>query len=31
MDAGKLPDWEVPGMITQYYTTTTALKKAKDN
>jgi len=29
MDAGKLPDWEVPGMITKYYTTTTALKKAK--
>jgi hypothetical protein len=31
MDAGKLPDWEVPGMITKYYTTTTALKKAKGN
>lgn len=25
---GKLPDWEVPGMITKYYTTTGALKKA---
>lgn len=25
---GKLPDWEVPGMITKYYTTTRALKKA---
>jgi predicted dehydrogenase len=28
---GKLPDWEVPGMITKYYTTTSALKKAKEN
>lgn len=27
---GKLPDWEVKGMITKYYTTTSALKKAKD-
>jgi predicted dehydrogenase len=26
---GKLPDWEVPGMITKYYTTTEALKMAK--
>jgi len=26
---GKLPDWEVPGMITKYYTTTSALKLAK--
>ena len=26
---GKLPDWEVPGMITKYYTTTTALKMAR--
>jgi predicted dehydrogenase len=25
---GKLPDWEVPGMITKYYTTTSALKLA---
>ncbi|MGB8490766.1 MAG: putative oxidoreductase C-terminal domain-containing protein [Bacteroidales bacterium] len=25
---GKLPEWEVPGMITKYYTTTSALKKA---
>jgi predicted dehydrogenase len=25
---GKLPDWEVPGMITKYYTTTSALKMA---
>jgi predicted dehydrogenase len=29
--AGELPDWEVPGMITKYYTTTSALKKAKEN
>jgi hypothetical protein len=28
---GKLPEWEVPGMITKYYTTTSALKKAKGN
>lgn len=28
---GRLPDWEVPGMITKYYTTTTALKKAREN
>ncbi len=26
---GKLPDWEVPGMITKYYTTTGALKLSK--
>lgn len=26
---GKLPDWEVPNMITKYYTTTEALKMAK--
>jgi hypothetical protein len=26
---GKLPDWEVPGMITKYYTTTEALKMAR--
>jgi predicted dehydrogenase len=26
---GKLPDWEVPGMITKYYTTTSALKLAR--
>jgi len=25
---GKLPEWEVPGMITKYYTTTSALKMA---
>ena len=27
---GKLPDWEVPNMITKYYTTTLALKHAKE-
>ena len=27
---GKLPEWEVPGMITKYYTTTAALKMAKE-
>jgi len=26
---GKLPDWEVPNMITKYYTTTEGLKMAK--
>ena len=26
---GKLPEWEAPGMITKYYTTTTALKMAR--
>jgi hypothetical protein len=30
MEAGRLPDWEVPGMITKYYTTTGALKKARE-
>jgi predicted dehydrogenase len=29
MKDGKLPEWEVPNMITKYYTTTSALKKAK--
>jgi hypothetical protein len=29
LKAGKLPDWEVPDMITKYYTTTSALKLAK--
>ena len=29
MKDGKLPEWEVPGMITKYYTTISALKKAK--
>lgn len=27
---GKLPSWEVPNMITKYYTTTSALKLAKE-
>jgi predicted dehydrogenase len=27
--AGKLPEWEVPNMITKYYTTTSALKLAR--
>jgi len=26
---GKLPEWEVPNMITKYYTTTEAMKMAK--
>lgn len=26
---GKMPDWEVPNMIVKYYTTTEALKKAR--
>jgi len=30
MEAGKLPEWEVPGMITKYFTTTSALKLAKE-
>ena len=29
LKAKKLPDWEVAGMITKYYTTTSALKLAK--
>jgi len=29
MNAGKLPDWEVPNMITKYYTTTSGLKLAR--
>jgi predicted dehydrogenase len=28
---GKLPEWEVPDMITKYYTTTSALKMARGN
>ena len=31
MKDGKLPEWEVPGMITKYYTTTSGLRKAKGN
>jgi predicted dehydrogenase len=30
MKEGKLPEWEVQGMITKYYTTTSALKKARE-
>ena len=30
LKAGKLPEWEEKGMITKYYTTTSALKKAKE-
>jgi len=29
LNNGKLPDWEVPCMITKYYTTTSALKMAR--
>jgi hypothetical protein len=29
INVGKLPEWEVPNMITKYYTTTGALKLAK--
>jgi predicted dehydrogenase len=29
LKAGKLPEWEVRGMITKYYTTTSALKMAR--
>jgi predicted dehydrogenase len=29
MKEGKLPDWEVAGMLTKYYTTTSALKMAR--
>ncbi|MBG0859611.1 MAG: oxidoreductase [Bacteroidales bacterium] len=29
MSMGKLPEWEVPGMITKYFTTTSALRIAK--
>jgi predicted dehydrogenase len=28
---GRLPEWEVPNMITKYYTTTTGLTKAKQS
>lgn len=30
LTAGKLPEWEVPNMITKYYITTSALKLAKE-
>ena len=29
--SGELPIWEVPNMITKYYTTIAAYKKAKEN
>lgn len=29
LKAGKLPEWEVPGMITKYYTTTSALRLSR--
>ena len=28
LGSGKLPEWEIPGMLTKYHTTTSALKKA---
>ena len=31
LNEGKLPEWEVHGMITKYFTTTSALKMAKEN
>ena len=31
LEAGKLPDWEIPNMITKYYTTIAAYKMAKQN
>lgn len=31
LKAGKLPEWEVPNMLTKYYITTEALKMAKEN
>lgn len=31
MNEGKLPEWEVAGMITKYFTTTSALKMARGN
>lgn len=31
LNVGKLPDWEVPNMIAKYYTTTAALKLARQN
>jgi predicted dehydrogenase len=30
LKSGKLPEWEVPGMITKYFTTTSALKLARE-
>ena len=31
LESGKLPEWEVPNMISKYYTTIEAYKKAKGN
>ncbi len=31
LEKGSLPDWEVPGIITKYYTTTSALKLARES
>lgn len=31
LEEGNMPEWEVPNMITKYYTTTTALKMARGN
>ncbi len=31
LEAGKLPDWEIPNMIAKYYTTTEAFKMALKN
>lgn len=31
LQAGKLPAWEVPNMLAKYYTTTTALRMAREN
>jgi predicted dehydrogenase len=31
LESGGLPEWEVPNMITKYYTTIAAYKKAKEN
>jgi len=31
LQSGELPIWEVPNMITKYYTTIKAFKKAKNN
>ncbi len=28
--SGDLPEWEIPNMIVKYYTTTEAMKKAKE-
>jgi hypothetical protein len=30
MATGKIPEWEISGMLTKYYTTTSALKKAME-